>query len=1118
MPENTISFDGDPLWYKDAIIYELHIKAFFDGNNDGVGDFRGLTQKLDYLKDLGITAVWLLPFYPSPLRDDGYDIANFFDVHPHYGTLKDFRQFLREAHKRGLRVITELVLNHTSDQHPWFQRARRAKPGSAYRDFYVWSDSPKKYADARIIFQDFETSNWTWDPLAKAYFWHRFYAHQPDLNYDNPAVRKAMFKVIDFWMRMGVDGMRLDAVPYLIEREETNCENLPETYQYLRELREHVDSNFKGRMLLAEANQWPEDAVAYFGAGDMCNMAFHFPLMPRMFMAFQMEDSFPIIDILDQTPQIPEECQWALFLRNHDELTLEMVTDEERDYMYRIYARDPRARINLGIRRRLAPLLENDLRRIKLIYGVLFSLPGTPVIYYGDEICMGDNYYLGDRDGVRTPMQWSPDKNAGFSRADPQQLYLPPVTDFAYHYQTTNVETEEKNPSSFLWWSRRVIAIRKRFKVFGRGSLKIIQSSNSKIISFVREYGDEKILIAANLSRLSQMSTLDLSDYAGLVPEEFISRNKFHPIGEDPYILTFAPYAGFYFLLSQAARREVCIGMPGIQPIEVGANWNTVFDGKTRKLLEDKILPAYISGCRWFGGKARQVLQFRIAEMVPISRDPAGPQIVLMNVDYTEGSSDRYVILLGFAEGEEVAKVSTESPSAVVARLKVAGREGILFDGLYSETVCKELFRIIARRRSMKVNGGEIVAHAGKGLGNDALKVLEHIRPSVLKADQSNTAVLFGEEYFLKLYRHPDEGLNPDLELTRFLTEEAHFEHVPAFAGGIELKRKGGERITLGILQRYVPNQGDALNYVLAGLNQFYEAVLAMRTNGFPELPLAGMSLLDLALQEVPLLPATLSMGVPEEMVWLLGDRTAEMHLALASGTADPLIAPERFSTLWQRSVFQSMQALQKRTFQLLASNIARFPKEIAGEASGILPLGNRIIAIYRTILTKKILAKRIRTHGDYHLGQLLYTGKDFVIIDFEGEPARPLGERRIKLSPLKDVAGMIRSFHYAAYLALLKGGGIREEDAPSLEPWAELWYRSMSAIFLRAYLGRMKDGDLIPQSRRDLETLLNCFLLDKAVYELGYELNNRPEWVTIPVRGIRYLVESADGSEKQRG
>src|SRR5712672_2556350 len=535
----------DPLWYKDAVIYELHVKTFCDSDGDGMGDFRGLMEKLDYLQELGVTAIWLLPFYPSPMRDDGYDIADYFDVNPNFGTLDDFRAFLDAAHDRNLRVITELVINHTSDQNPWFQKSRRAvarygpvaasddrvsarasgvtDPGYSdydlpYRDFYVWSETPEKYKDARIIFKDFETSNWAWDPLAKAYYWHRFYSHQPDLNFDNPAVHVAVKKVCDFWLWMGVDGLRLDAIPYLYEREDTNCENLPETHKYLRELRAHVDAKFPNRMLLSEANQWPEDAAAYFGNGDEAHMNFHFPLMPRMFMALQMEDRFPIIDIMEQTPVIPENCQWAMFLRNHDELTLEMVTDEERDYMYRVYATDRRMQVNLGIRRRLAPLLENDRRRIELMNALLLSLPGTPVLYYGDEIGMGDNIYLGDRNGVRTPMQWSPDRNAGFSRANPQKLYLPVIIDPEYHYEAINVEAQQNNPNSLLWWMKRLISFRKRSKVFGRGSLEFLPSENRKVLAFVRRYQDEAVFVVANLSRLAQYLDNDLSAFKGIEP------------------------------------------------------------------------------------------------------------------------------------------------------------------------------------------------------------------------------------------------------------------------------------------------------------------------------------------------------------------------------------------------------------------------------------------------------------------------------------------------------------------------------------------------------------------------------------------------------------------------
>ncbi|MCL4517661.1 MAG: maltose alpha-D-glucosyltransferase, partial [Thaumarchaeota archaeon] len=466
------SLGNDPYWYKDAIIYEVHVKTFFDTAVDGIGDFKGLTAKLDYLADLGINAIWLLPFYPSPLKDDGYDISDYFEVHPLYGKLKDFKEFLREAHSRGIRVITELVLNHTSDQHLWFKKSRSSEEGSRWRDFYVWSNSTDKYKDARIIFKDFETSNWAYDNVAKAYYWHRFYSHQPDLNFDNPLTQETMLHVVDYWLKMGVDGLRLDAVPYLFEREGTNCENLPETHELLKKLHSHIEANFKNRMILAEANQWPSDAAAYFGQGDECHMSFHFPLMPRMFMAVQMEDRFPITDILDQTPKIPESSQWAVFLRNHDELTLEMVTEEERDYMYRAYAKDKKSRINLGIRRRLAPLLGNDRRKIELMNVLLFTLPGTPLIYYGDEIGMGDNFYLGDRNGVRTPMQWSADLNAGFSKSNPQKLYLPVIIEPQYHYEVVNVENQQNDPASLLWWMKKIIAMRKNFKSLGRGSIE----------------------------------------------------------------------------------------------------------------------------------------------------------------------------------------------------------------------------------------------------------------------------------------------------------------------------------------------------------------------------------------------------------------------------------------------------------------------------------------------------------------------------------------------------------------------------------------------------------------------------------------------------------------------
>jgi maltose alpha-D-glucosyltransferase/alpha-amylase len=545
----NLPLPDDPLWYKDAIIYETHVRAFYDINNDGIGDFKGLTLKLDYLQQLGVTCIWLLPFFPSPLRDDGYDIADYRDVHPSYGTLDDFRAFLTAAHERQLRVIIELVINHTSDQHPWFQRARRAPAGSVERDFYVWSDTDKKYSGARIIFTDTEKSNWAWDSEAGAYYWHRFFSHQPDLNFDNPAVMEEVLDAMRFWLDMGVDGLRLDAIPYLVERDGTNCENLPETHQAIKRIRRALDERYRNRLLLAEANQWPADVIQYFGDQDECHMAFHFPLMPRIFMALRSEDRLPITDIMSRTPEIPPTCQWGLFLRNHDELTLEMVTDDERDYMYFAYSNDPRMRVNVGIRRRLAPLMENNRRRIELMNSILFSFPGTPILYYGDEIGMGDNIYLGDRNGVRTPMQWTADRNAGFSRVNPARLYSPVIMDPIYSYEAINVEAQENDSSSLLQWMRNMIELRKLFKVFGRGTLDFLEPANQKVLAYLRCNGEDQILCVANLSRFAQPLELDLSSLCGMTPIEMLGYTEFPQIGTEPYRLSLAPYSFLWFEL-----------------------------------------------------------------------------------------------------------------------------------------------------------------------------------------------------------------------------------------------------------------------------------------------------------------------------------------------------------------------------------------------------------------------------------------------------------------------------------------------------------------------------------------------------------------------------------------
>lgn len=1112
-PAPVIQLADDPLWYKDAIIYELHVRAFFDSNGDGIGDFPGLTQKLDYLEDLGITAVWLLPFYPSPLRDDGYDIADYTDVHPSYGTLRDVKEFIREAHRRGIRVITELVLNHTSDQHPWFQRARRAAPGSVWRNFYVWSDTPEKYKEARIIFKDFETSNWAWDPVAKAYYWHRFYAHQPDLNYDNPAVRRAILRVVDFWMRLGVDGMRLDAVPYLYEREGTNCENLPETHQFLKELRRYIDERYPNRMLLAEANQWPEDAVAYFGNGDECHMAFHFPLMPRLFMAIRMEDRFPIVDILSQTPPIPETAQWALFLRNHDELTLEMVTDEERDYMYRVYARDPVARINLGIRRRLAPLLGNNRRRIELMNGLLFSLPGTPVIYYGDEIGMGDNIYLGDRNGVRTPMQWSADRNAGFSTAPRQRLYLPVIVDAEYHYEAVNVAAQQANPHSLLWWMKRLIGLRKQFKAFGRGSFEFIPVENRKVLAYVRRYEQETILVVANLSRFVQWAELDLSAYRGLVPVELFGRIEFPLIGDEPYRVMLGPHSFYWFSLERprAGEEPVEITTSELPLVPVRESEGTLELGSGQRAFEE-ILPRYLRKRRWFAGKARRIKQVRISEQVPLVTGESPATLVLVTVEYTEGDPEQYVLPLALSRGERASEIVERTPHAVIARALVEGSEALLVDALAEPACVRSLIEQIGRRRRFRGEHGVIASQPTAAFRRLVRPDAPLPEPVLSRAEQSNTTVIFPDRVLFKLYRQVEPGPNPELEMERVLSERLGFPHVPPLAGSLEYQPAHGEPMTLGIVLGYVPNEGDAWQYTLDELAGFLERALAYSEDP-PSLRLEVESLLDLAGQTPPTMVYEL-IDTYVEAVRLLGQRTGELHRALASVTDDPAFAPEPFSMLYQRSLYQAMRSHLLQTLALLRQQLASLPVSTREQADAVLQREREIVQVYQKLLQKLLPAQRTRCHGDYHLGQVLYTGRDFVIIDFEGEPARPLSERRLKRSPLLDVAGMLRSFHYAASATLLEQQqrGLLS-DLARAEAWLRFWYGWVSAVFLQGYLEVVGSTALVPSDSKDLGTLLEAYLMDKAIYEIRYELGHRPDWLAIPLGGVLELLRAREGS-----
>ena len=1110
--KNTAELEEDPLWFKDAVIYQLHVKSFFDSDDDGIGDFQGLTRKLDYLQDLGVSALWLMPFCPSPLRDDGYDISDYRSIHPAYGTLRDFRKFLAEAHRRGLRVITELVVNHTSDQHAWFQRARRAKPGSPWRDWYVWSDTPQRYADARIIFQDFETSNWTWDPVADAYFWHRFYSHQPDLNFDNPAVRKAVLSTLDFWFGMGVDGLRLDAIPYLFEREGTPCENLPETHHFLKEMRAHVDAKFKNRMLLGEANQWPEDAVVYFGGGDECHMAFHFPLMPRLFMALHMEDRFPVLDILDQTPTVPENCQWAIFLRNHDELTLEMVTDEERDYMYRVYAHDARMRINLGIRRRLFPLLGNHRRRTELANALLFSLPGSPVIYYGDEIGMGDNVYLGDRDGVRTPMQWSADRNAGFSRADPQKLFLPVIISPEYHSDVINVEVQRANPHSVLWWMKRLIGLRKRFKAFSRGAIEFLAPDNHRILAFIRRHGNERLLVVANLSRFVQHLELDLSAYQGMVPVELFGRSRFPPIPAAPYFLSLGPHSFYWFYLTppQTAPEGTTpeAGETPLPVLEADSGWEDFFNSKAAARLEH-LLPGFLTRSRWFGGKARPLKHAGIMEVFPLVKGSRRWAIVLVRVDYLSGDAETYAVPMAVAPADQSDRLLQEHPQAAIANLKLKNSPSVLllYDALADAAFGETLLEAMAHKRAihgrrMQIQG--FTTHAFRTLitPNEPLPA-----PVLLSAEQSNTSIRFGERLILKFIRKLAPGVNPDLEIGRLLTEK-RFAHCAPTAGALELRMNSEPLMTLAILQGFVANQGDAWSTTLDRLQLYFAAVKKRcGPDGLPSLPAAfPIDLLDSA----PPVETAGLIGDDLNAARRLGRRTAQMHTCLASEQRLPEFKPEAFSKLYQRALYQSMRTLAGKTLPLLRGQFNRMPESLRPLAVFVIEHEKDLMGRFKDLLDHKISALRIRCHGDYHLGQVLCTESDFIIIDFEGEPARPITERCIKRSALRDVAGMLRSFHYAAQVALRRtqASGIAPEAVAGLHHWAEFWQRWVGAEFLKSYLEEAAGGKFIPGSRDELRILLGALLMEKAVYELSYELNNRPDWVGIPLHGIRQLLE----------
>jgi len=1094
--------EDDPLWYRDAVIYQLNVKAYCDSDGDGMGDFKGVTSKLDYVKELGVNTIWLMPFYPSPLRDDGYDIAEYEDVHPQYGTLADFQEMLDQAHKRGLRVITELVINHTSDQHPWFQAARAAPTGSPERDFYVWSDTDTLYQGTRIIFTDTEKSNWTWDPVARQFFWHRFFSHQPDLNFDNPRVLEAVLGTMRFWLDMGVDGFRLDAIPYLIERDGTSNENLPETHAVIKKLRAAIDAQYRNRLLLAEANMWPEDVREYFGDGDECHMAYHFPLMPRMYMAIAQEERHPIVEIMQQTPEIPDGCQWTIFLRNHDELTLEMVTNKERDYMYNMYAADKRARINLGIRRRLAPLMDNDIDRVKLMNGMLLSMPGSPIIYYGDEIGMGDNVFVGDRNGVRTPMQWSPDRNAGFSTAHPQTLYLQPIMGAVYGYEALNVEAQARESSSLLNWTRRMLAVRKTSHAFGRGKRIFLKPGNRKILAYVSHYEDDTILSVFNLSRAAQPVELDLSQWRGRVPVEMLGGVSFPPIGERPYLLTLPSHGFYWFRLSNEAdmpswhqEGTVLQEQPTLVLFDGWTSffrervmpWRIGMAERIRKQFETETLPRHIERQRWYASKGNAITRAHVSDHVVWEHQGHSWMLPILTLEGPPEPASYFMPLaLAWEDTEEdrMHKVA----AAALAKVRQQASVGVMGDAFYDEAFCRALVSAIAGNLELTSVHGQLrfkptAAFAGTGLDLDALEVSH---PSALS---SNTVLTMGERLFLKAYRQLREGVNPELEMGRFLTDEVAYPNCVPVLGALEYFGNDGQIMTLALLQSHVANQGDGWSQALDYAQRYLERV---RSVGGPQAR-------NDEVQEFH--------GGFQALVGKLGQRTAELHLALARPTGHSAFDPETLTAADKQASRQRASREADATMDLLRRNLGRLSPLAQADAQAVLDLHPKLLTQIAGDGNDSDGGPKTRYHGDYHLGQVLVTGHDFVIIDFEGEPARSFEERRAKASPLRDVAGMLRSFSYASRSALRQVAQQDEAAAAQLLGAARDWELACRTAFLDAYAAGMAAGE-IPAA---LDTrLLALFELEKALYELRYEIDNRCDWAQVPLQGILALLAGA--------
>lgn len=1089
-------FRREPLWYKDAVIYQVHVKSFCDSRGKGTGDFKGLTEKLDYIRDLGATALWLMPFYPSPMLDDGYDISDYLGVNPEFGTLEDFRAFLDAAHFRGLYVITELIINHTSDKHAWFQAARKAAPGSAARERYVWSDTADRYDEARIIFRDFETSNWSWDEEAKAFYWHRFYSHQPDLNFDNPQVHQAVLDVLDFWLEMGVDGLRLDAIPYLYEREGTNCENLPETHAFLQKLSAHVREKFSDRMLLAEANQWPEDSAAYFGAGKECDMAFHFPVMPRLYMAVEMQDAFPVVDILQQTPEIPSNCQWAIFLRNHDELTLEMVSDEERDYMYRVYAKDNRARINLGIRRRLVPLLGNDRRKFELLNSLLLSLPGTPVIYYGDEIGMGDNIDLGDRNGVRTPMQWNAGLNAGFSGADPNRLFLPVIQDSEYDANSVNVEKQERNPHSLLWWMRKRIAVRRQMPVFGRGETHFPHSDNNHVLVFLRKHEGETVLVAANLAGQPQAAQIDLAEYAGEPVQEIVGHARFPWVTRDPYALTLGAHECLWLRVGKGAGEKTEIPLPELEPCD---RIEECLSGQRGYLLAHFALPHYLAQAGLIPEENRHAaIRCHARIRLDIPDEPV--LLLMLEAGTGGGQSRRFCLPVAF-----VADTHPTPPprDAWMARVHLLGQAGHLVDAAHLKSFRAAALNWIATGAALENEQGSLIGLPVDDLKEAGMKA-EAPMTSQLIMDRSRTIFLFPELCVLRFFRELSGGISPDVIMTRFLAEKTSFRNAPVYLGSLEWHGIQGEMESLGMLQSAVPTDRDARHLANMSVLRYTESLRASADlrNPPPWLPTTP---LPMPFEEMPEILQNPIGGAFAEFAQLLGLRTAELHLALASRRDVPGFEPEPFTA---HHLAELHQTLRSRLRRETARRRQSLPRAEVTYRSLLDRFEEKALAWLREIFRSPFQFERIRVHGDLNLSQALFTGKDFIFRGFGTLASTPPGYRGHKHPALRDLAGMLHSFRQAALACMKEHRETWGHDAALLEPWLHAWSLAAGNIFLEAYLAAAEGAGFLPNQPGHFILLLKALLLDQGIVHWSREAEQSPEEIEAVLISLSSLFE----------